>query len=138
MCELLIRVRDKTNDDPYLDARCLKRGDVVVVVEDGWQWEREELTNPDWRILQLPNVTVAQAVAFVGEEVDDNPEQPSRVLRRRGWSFDVDASELPASVRAWFGDDSRAVPTRRVLLSAAQILALRRAKVRLRDRNVIG
>jgi hypothetical protein len=137
MCELLIRVRDKVNeDDPYLDAQCLKRGDVVVVVEDGWQWGRQELSNPDWRILQLPNVSVMQAQAFLGQEVNDDPAQPSRVLRRRGWAFGL--GSLPAALRAWIDDDSRKTPTRRVNLTAAQILAMRQRKQRLTDPNVIG
>lgn len=136
MCELLIRARDKVNDDPQLDAKCYKRGDVVAVVEDGWQWGRVELASPEWRILQLPNVSVEQAQAFVAEEVEDDPAQPSRMLRRRGWAFDLEA--LPAAVRAWLADDSRKTPTRRVNLTAPQILALRKRKQRLRDPDVIG
>jgi hypothetical protein len=138
MCELLIRVRDKVNDDPYLDARCFKRGDVVVVVDDDWQWGREELRNPDWRIVRLPNVSTAQAAAFLGEEMDEDPQQPSRALRRRGWSFDLAAASLPAAFRAWLADDSRASPARQINLTAQQLLALRRAKQRLRDPSVIG
>lgn len=131
MCEVLLRVVDKVNEDPYLDAKLLKRGDVVVIVEDGHAWGREELANPDWRIVKLPNVTSSVASAFLGDEKDTDPTKPSRVLRRR--AFRLDWQTLPAAVLAWLADDTRAVPTRTVNISAAQLLALKVSKTPLAD-----
>src|SRR6185312_2698393 len=74
MCELLVRGVDKTNHDcPYLDAQCLKRGDVVVAVEDGWQWGRAEIENLDWRIVRLPGVSLKQAQTLLGPEMNADP-----------------------------------------------------------------
>ena len=137
MCEILLRVRDKVNDaDPYLDAQCLKRGDVVVVVENGWPWSEAELTNPDWRILKLPNVSVEFAEAFLAPEVDTDPTRPSRMLRRRALRVAVNA--LPAAVRTWLADETRAQPTRTMNVTEAQLWNLREGKTPLPDPNVIG
>ncbi len=137
MCELLVRVVDKTNiDSPYLDAKCLKRGDVVVVAENGWAWSVEELRNPDWRIVKIPNFSVLAAAAFLGLELDLDPEQPSLVLRRR--AFALNLAGLPANWAAWVADSTRVAPTRTLNVTEAQALALKLAKVRLVDPNVIG
>lgn len=88
MCELLVRVVDKFNDDPYLDAQCSKRGDVIVVVEDGHAWGREELSNPDWTIVKVPGVSALDASAFVAREPNES-EQPNYMLQKRAFSFDL-------------------------------------------------
>lgn len=76
MAEILLRVVDKTNDDKQLDAQCSKRGDVIVVMPDGWAWGREELKSDVWRIVKLPGVDpdslrdlTGPVVARVGEEL---------------------------------------------------------------------
>lgn len=128
MAELLIRVVDKSNDDPYLDVQCLKRGDVVVICEDGHEWSQAELTNPEWRILKVPGVTLVQAEAFLGPEVDEDPTQPSRVLQRRAFKVDLDdvrvakimSAEKPLTLR----------------LSSAQLQTLKKRKPRFIDPNV--
>lgn len=138
MCEVLLRVADKIGADPYLDAKCLKRGDIVVVCADGWAWGADELVNPFWRILKLPNVTVAQAEGFLGREFDTDPAKPSRVLRRRAFGVDLASVTIPAGLKAWLLDDTRAAPTRTTNFTPAQFLALKQAKAPLLDPNVIG
>lgn len=135
MSELLIRVIDKVGSDPYLDAKCLKRGDVVVVVDNGWLWAKEELTAPYWRILKLPNVSVTVAEAFLGAEFDIDPAHPSKVLRRRAFSLDL--VNWTNQVLQWIADDTRAVPFRTANISEANLLALKLPKVRLVDPNVL-
>jgi hypothetical protein len=88
MCELLVRVVDKINDDPYLDAQCSKRGDVIVVVEDGHAWGREEIANPDWTIIKVPGVAAKDATGFVARELNYS-EQPNYMLQKRAFAFDL-------------------------------------------------
>ena len=90
MCEVLLRVIDKVNEDPYKDCKLLKKGDVVIICPDGWSWSIEEKTNPDWRILKLPNISKEFAEAFTSPEIDTDPQNPSNVLRRRSHFFDLD------------------------------------------------
>ncbi len=138
MCEALIRVVDKVNSDPYLDCKCLKRGDIIAVVEDGWPWGKEELSNPDWRIVKFTSISVSAVMAFLGPEIDTDAAHPSRMLRRRAFSFDLSSTSLPQAFRNWLADSTRAAPTRTVLLTGAQLLALKVAKTPLVDPNVIG
>lgn len=135
MAELLIRVVDKTNVDPYLDAKCLKRGDVVDVRPDGWVWGREEMTRPEWRVLRLPGLAAVDLSAFLAEEVDEDPEQPSEVLQARAFRIDLDSPLLAGS---WLEDDSRSLKMKRLDLVLAEVMALKIAKPRLDDPNVFG
>lgn len=137
MCQVLLRVVDKTNlDDPYHDCKCLKRGDIVVVVGDAHVWGREELRDPAWRILRLPNITVEQAEAFLGPELDTDPANPSRVLQRRQFKLDVDNVQMPAGLKAWLLDFTRAQPTRSINWTWAQIEPYRARKAPRQDPNV--
>lgn len=98
MAELLVRVIDKINDDPVLNTKCMKRGDVVVVCPDGWGWSKEELTNPFWRIIKMPNLSMEEANRFLAPELDTDPNQPSKTLQRR--AFKLDFNILPLTVKA--------------------------------------
>lgn len=105
MSEWLIRVVDKINDDPILDAGCLKRGDVVAVCPDGWQWSRAELDNPHWRVLKLPGIHEAEARGYLQAEVNTDPRNPSAFLRSRAFGLDLDSKHLTAQVREWMQPD---------------------------------
>lgn len=113
MAELLLRVVDKSNpDDPYKDVKLTKRGDVIVVMPDGWAWGAEELSNPQWRILKWPALSMSAASAFLSPEIDTAPQPvgDNPMLQRRGFSFDLDAAIIPAGLRTWLADDTRAAP----------------------------
>jgi hypothetical protein len=96
MSELLVRIVDKINPDFYLNTKCTKRGDVIVVRPDGWAWGSEELTNPQWTILRLPNVPLTEAEALLGPEKNADPSHPSHTLQRRTSHLDLD--HLPANL----------------------------------------
>ena len=90
MAEFLVRVVDKVNPDSvYLDAKCLKRGDVVCVCEDGWKWSDLERKNPEWHIIQVPGMSVIEGSQFLAEEPGD--PQVNQMLQRRQFKIDVDA-----------------------------------------------
>lgn len=134
MAELLVRVVDKINDDPYLNAQCTKRGDVIVVMPDGWGWGKQELTNPEWRIVKLPGVSVSEASTFLGPEFDTDPLNPSRMLQRRAFRLDVDALPDPKGQMA---DHKRKNPLHKVNLTGGQLIALKHKKPALADPNVL-
>jgi hypothetical protein len=90
MSELLVRVVDKINTDFYLNTKCTKRGDVIVVRPDGWAWGSQELANPEWMILRLPKVPIEEAEAMLGSEKHTDPTHPSKTLQRRAVKLDVD------------------------------------------------
>lgn len=137
MCEILLRVVDKVGTDPYNDAKLLKAGDVVCVQDDGWPWGREELKNPDWRIVKIPSLAVTTATSFLGPEFDIDPAHPSRVLRRRAFSIDLSHGSLPTPFKSWLADSTRASPTKTIAMNGTQLLSLKKAKTRLTDPNVI-
>lgn len=138
MCELLVRVVDKTNpDDPYLDAQLTKRGDVICIQPDGWPWGREELANPDWRIIKLPGIAAESLAAFTAPEVDNDPANPSRVLQRRAFRLDLDHAVL-ADAASVMADGERKQPAKAMALTAAQIIRARVRKPARVDPNVLS
>lgn len=137
MCEMLVRLVDKINrEDPHLDAKCLKRGDVVVICEDGWPWSNRELKNPAWRVLYFPYLSVEKAQAFLGPEIDEGPKNPSKVLRRRAFKIDLDSALLPTEVKQAMQDGARVKTRIAVQLSELDALALKVGKPRLEDPSV--
>lgn len=125
MCEMLVRVVDKVNTDPYLNAQCTKRGDVIAIQPDGWAWSHLELSSSQWRIIKVPGITVLEASAFLAPEVNIDPQNPSRVLQRRAFKLDVDA--LGA-----MGQGS----THTRAMNVAQLLSKKLTKAPLADPNV--
>ena len=88
MAEILLRVADKINTNSiYLDAWCTKRGDVIVVQDDGWPWGSKEVNNPDWVVLQLPLVNHLDIDYLIDPERLDPILHPLR--QRRGHFIDI-------------------------------------------------
>jgi CxxC motif-containing protein len=90
MSELLVRVKDRTHKDFYIDCGLTKRGDVIAVCPDGWNWGTEEISNPDWRIIKT-DLTEDEASVFLSPERDKDPTQPSRTLQFRAFKIDLDS-----------------------------------------------
>jgi hypothetical protein len=98
MAEFLVRIRDKVGHN----AKLLGEREVVSACTDGWPWSDKERTNPDWRILKAPGMSLAEAETFtVPEPVDET----LYVRRRR--AFKIDYTLLPANVVTWLNDDTR-------------------------------
>jgi hypothetical protein len=129
MADLLIRIRDKeSSGDAETDALQFGRGDVIAVWETPGPWGKQELSNPDWRIVRLANVTAADALELIQPETDALATS-ERLMRKRRAGFNLD--NLPAGLRAWLDDDdSRAEPIRTVNLSRAAFLVLVQVKAR--------
>jgi hypothetical protein len=109
MAELLVRVVDKVNKaSARLDAQCTKRGDVIAVQPDGWTWGKQELVNPEWRILCVPGLTVNEASPWLAPQLPEAPDD-TRPLYRRAFHLDLQASTFDG-LRAWLDDGTRAAP----------------------------
>lgn len=131
MAELLLRIRSKTSSDIYKDVRLTKRGDVIVVCPDGHQWGTQELTNPDWRIVRCPSITVAEAEALLVEE----PGDPliNRMLQRRWFYYDL--TKLSPQIQALLDPDS---PRTDFEINRNTARNLKTQKSSIPDPNVIG
>ena len=137
MCELLVRVVDKSNpDDPYLDARCTRRGDVITVQPDGWPWGVQEQLSPDWRIVRVPGVSVGDAASLLAPEPETDPQNPSRMLQARLFKLNLDGHS--EQLDAWLANAKR---TRkrvfRLGIDRDALLGLRVRKPALPDPNIL-
>lgn len=124
--EILFRAQDKVNlNDETLDVKCLKRGDVVVVVPDGHNWGTQELTNPIWRIVKAPILSEADVADFTDPE-DEFETHP--MAQRRKFMIDLDNLSLTPQFLAYLADDTRQEPTYTTIWTKVQLLALKKQR----------
>jgi hypothetical protein len=100
MAEILLMAINKTHSNPTKDmAGCYKRGDPVMVRDDGYLWSVEESKAPInggvFVIIKIPGVLRSKVEKYVLPQKDD--ADPTRDKRRRLWRVVVD--ELPTGVR---------------------------------------
>lgn len=145
MCEILLWVKDTATGDPATDSRQFLQGDVVTVQPDGYPWgdcelcgasttwqnnagqQRPMSAHPNgvhafWRVVKLPNVSVAQAAIVLGPELPVDPLNPSPYLRLRH-NF-IDKAKIQSAFPAFYAnfiDDLRTNPSVTVNASAGQI-----------------
>ena len=141
MAECLIRVVDKVNSDFYLNTKCTKRGDVIVIQPDGWNWGIDELGLRIYRIIQLPEIDPSDLSAYLAPELDVDPQNPSRTLQRRAFFFDLNTFGLLQTqrYRNQMIDDNRIID--RILpdiRDLTTVLSVKVAKLPIIDPNVIG
>ena len=92
MAELLVRNIDKINlDSTDLNTKCFKRGDVIVVQEDGWGWSPAELAGSPWTVVKFPDGSVSAANSYLPPVYAAGPDD-SRVIFPRAFYFDLDAA----------------------------------------------
>lgn len=85
--ELLIRIVDKIDpEDPVKHHRLTKAGDVIVYKPDGHDWGIEEVNNPHWRIIRVPDMPENVARSLIAEQV---PSMPGQLLKRRAVTLDI-------------------------------------------------
>lgn len=132
MCELLVRVVDKINPDPYLNVGLTKRGDVIAVCPNGWNWGTAELSNPEWRIICLPNVTETEVASLLQPEVNTDPLNPSKMLQRRAFKLDLDHPTLASEVS---GKRNKSKHT--LNINFGQVNSMKLAKPPIPDPNIL-
>ena len=139
MCELLIQVIDTTNDDVYRNYQCLKRGDVIDVVPDGWKWSQRELTNPNWRIIKLPGVEVDAVVDLTHSEMSTtDPEVLRTGAYKKTWlartkRLDIGLAQIPKAIRDYLADNDRVRPSYTVDTSKFDITSIKETKALVAD-----
>lgn len=134
MCEILLCVRNMgTTGDLAIDSKAPKQGDVIAVQPDGWAWGACELgqivqgnpngNHPFFRVIKLPNVTVAQASNMLSSEVDTDPQNPSPYLQYRARYLDKSKINSVTAKALWdnWNDDGRANGFISLAYTAAQI-----------------
>lgn len=129
MPEMLVQVIDRASNDPLIDCRCYKAGDVIVVCPDGWGWTPEELNNPEWRIVSVA-LPMAEAEAFAQDETGDQLQFP--LLQIRGTSINIDALPAAAIVKM------RGVRAGMVTVTPALFRLARAVKARRANLQILG
>ena len=57
MCEIRYIIRDHSHKNPDLDKTKWKKGQILIIKEDGWGWSDTELNSEDAAILKMPGVS---------------------------------------------------------------------------------
>lgn len=137
MAELLIRVIDRIPDndpDRADDAqRATKRGDVIAVQPDGWNWGRVELTAPFWRILKIPDASVEDFLHLLEPPADELPDDPTPARRI---TLDLDSPGITEAIKAILDDDERHAQAVRVPKSL--LIACIKDRARRPSKRFIG
>lgn len=126
MCEIVLCVK---NMDITL-AGAPQQGDVIDVQADGFDWGPAVLGqivpgNPNgnhnfWRLIKLPNVSVAQASTMLAREIPVDPQNPGPNLQFRGFFLDKTKIVNQALLNN-LADDLRASPSISVNFTAGQL-----------------
>lgn len=94
MARLCIRIAANNHPtDPSLDALRTQPGDVVCIVDDGHVFSKCEMTNGQYRIVDVPGVTQDQLASLV-EQVYAADE--ATLLKRRRLALDITALKTGA------------------------------------------
>lgn len=104
MCELLVKARNAQHDAPEKDRRgCYKVGHIVVVMDDGHEWGREE-TLPNFVKVKIPGLSADTVRDLIDEQREDDAGNPLAeeggvpiTFRRRRWRIRV--ADIPANIR---------------------------------------
>jgi hypothetical protein len=93
--EMLIRRVDKINPNSDVqNARCTKRGDVIVVQPMGFDWSDAEINNPDWILIKVADLSLGDAETFLLPESPLGEREAQPLLKRRAKSIDLDGLTL--------------------------------------------
>ena len=96
MCEILIKAVDATNPNPDKDRMgCYKRGDIVGIEKDGYEWGREERL-PKFYLVKIPGLDVETARKYEQEDRDDLDHKI--INRRRKYHIPLDS--IPTRIRS--------------------------------------
>ena len=105
--EILVRLVDRSAAES--DS---KRGDVVTVQADGWEWSQAERTSPDWLIIKTAGLLATDRDTLIACAQNF----PLGKFRRREWRLDLDNAPLPGRF-AWPRVSESVTMTRVALVS---------------------
>lgn len=133
MAQILYMLVDKSNDDPYQDCQCYKRGDVVSVREDEDNpYEKDpgiqERLGTMFGVFRVPGKASDYSSLVVPELGDP---KSNRVLQRRAFKLDIDML-LGKAVPVKDETDVKQVATAKDMLDAKVV------KEPLKDPGILG
>lgn len=128
--EALVRIVDKPlSGDASLDAKRTRAGDVIVVMPDGHSWGKQELSNPEWRIISIPDLRAADAISLTSPEAKVGLNGSTKMLQKRAIRLDLSNVKLP-KIRSGKGVD--------IVLSRGQVMKATVVKPPVADPNIIS
>lgn len=112
MAEMLVRVFDKYRGPEWdlVQLQKRRRGHIVVVVPDGWEWSWIERQSHDWIIIRCPELSVDQLQAKASVDLDR--------LTSRGYRI---ASDFESRTRRYLHGDVHDVRISKRDIEAIQI-----------------
>ncbi len=133
MTELLFFKWDhSTQSDPPPSKAQLaalpRRFDLIEAKPDGWDWGTQELTNPVFRIiawtsLAWPLPALAQKfLDAINATYDPVTHEPTSHHQYRAWFLALDNIAVPAALRTWWQDDTRAQPVFTTSIAPAVVI----------------
>lgn len=135
--ELLIRIVDKPRSgDAALDSKRTTAGDVIVAMPDGHIWGREEVRNPDWRIIRVTGMGRTEAEALTAPELSES-FSPNRLLRKRQIKIDVEQLDILAGGEL-LADRTATPKGVDCVVTLGMLHACRSLKPKLTDPRIIG
>ena len=114
------------------------RGEIIVIKPNGWMWGRKERP-PEYIIVKVPGVTVAQAIKYTQGLIDSTlydstlSQQPDTVdVKERRWHFLKKV--VDSALVLWSVDSSFVVLTANQAKTVVQEYNLAAIKKKIRDR----
>lgn len=108
---ILFCIRDDKTGSPYKWTKRAQAFDVICAKPTGYVWGLQELNNPNWRIMEIPQLTEQLVAKYLAREATSLPplEIPQQnTLQYRG--VGVDFSQVNnAQLTAFLADNTRAV-----------------------------
>lgn len=137
MAQLLLTVVGQyNNDDPYMDARLPKPGDILAIQPDDAEWGQFELSHSEWRIIKLPSHTAASLQYLLEDVKPTSPGQ--KMVQYRAFYLNISAPQLSSELKAYLADNTRSVPIFTVTSGEQAIINVLQQKSQRPDPNVIG
>lgn len=135
--ELLIRIIDKPKSGNIaVDSSRTTTGDVIAFASDGHIWGREEVRNPDWRIVSVPGMLRVEAEAMIGTELPES-FSPNRLLRKRQFTLDIEQLDILSGGELLA--DRKANPKGHdCVIGLGMLRSCRSLKAKLTDPRIIG
>lgn len=108
MAELLVKAVSATHPDPIKDAQgCYKRGDIVDVRPDGFEWGKSEGL-PNFVVIKVPGVDHTSNKHLMQPHQEQSTEKDpksgkdkpvTKTLKRRLWNVQLDHESIPQNVK---------------------------------------
>jgi hypothetical protein len=100
--DFLIRAFDSTHPDPVKDARgCHKKGDIIDVQLNGFEWGSEELNTDLFYVVTVVGVPIddiSEAKKYMQPYVDQSDPDPKNWVTVRRHRYQVRVDDLPTNL----------------------------------------